>query len=53
VPVVKALLTVSISIGVARLADCPASAGETELMALADERLYAAKARGRNRVISR
>jgi diguanylate cyclase (GGDEF)-like protein len=52
VPTVNSLLTVSVSVGVARLAECPGAAGEADLLALADARLYEAKARGRNRVVA-
>lgn len=45
------VLPISISLGVASLTDKPATS-ETELLALADERLYRAKREGRNRVCS-
>jgi two-component system cell cycle response regulator len=46
-------LSVTISVGVARLTEMPADAGGRELVAKADERLYRAKGLGKNRVIAR
>jgi diguanylate cyclase (GGDEF)-like protein len=43
-------LRVTASLGVASLSDLGANAGPTELLDLADKRLYKAKANGRNRV---
>jgi diguanylate cyclase (GGDEF)-like protein len=43
-------LTISISAGVASLGECGPKAPEDALVSLADERLYRAKAGGRNRV---
>jgi len=45
-------LSVTLSIGVAALADAGDGAGPDELLALADERMYKAKGLGRNRVVS-
>jgi diguanylate cyclase (GGDEF)-like protein len=45
-------IQVTVSIGVAPLSDIPETGGPNELLALADERLYRAKAEGRNRVVS-
>ena len=50
VPAASSLVTVTVSIGVASLAECSPSASDVELLALADGRLYKAKAAGRNRV---
>ena len=46
----RAPLRVTASFGVASLAEIPPSATPTDLVALADARLYTAKAAGRNRV---
>jgi diguanylate cyclase (GGDEF)-like protein len=46
------LLRVTASLGVASLACCGASRDKAGLIALADARLYQAKQRGRNRVVS-
>jgi two-component system, cell cycle response regulator len=43
-------LKTSVSVGVASLSECGPKAAAEALLALADERLYQAKARGRNRV---
>jgi len=42
--------SVTISIGIARLMESPAASAPAELMRLADERLYKAKAAGRNAI---
>ena len=42
----------TVSIGVAALPDVAPDGGPTELLALADARLYRAKAEGKNRVCS-
>ncbi len=47
-----AVLKVTVSIGVATLADLADGAAGRELIAKADERLYRAKALGRNRVVA-
>jgi len=52
VPTANAILPVTVSIGVAHLHECKGAA-ELDLVALADGRLYRAKAAGRNRVVSR
>jgi diguanylate cyclase (GGDEF)-like protein len=52
VPARDGALRITASIGVASLADAGPSAGPTELLDLADKRLYKAKANGRNRVCS-
>jgi diguanylate cyclase (GGDEF)-like protein len=44
-------IPVTVSVGVASLNCCPEGAGIDELVALADERLYAAKQGGRNRCV--
>ncbi len=46
-------LGVTVSIGIASVAEFPASVACETLLALADERLYRAKQEGRNRVCSR
>jgi diguanylate cyclase (GGDEF)-like protein len=43
-------LRVTVSVGVASLSECGPKATVDALVALADERLYRAKASGRNRV---
>jgi diguanylate cyclase (GGDEF)-like protein len=45
-------LSVTVSIGAAALSELPADQGATELLAVADARLYRAKIAGRNRVCS-
>ena len=53
VPTATSFLTVTVSIGVASLADCAEpgrTASDVDLIALADARLYKAKGAGRNRV---
>jgi diguanylate cyclase (GGDEF)-like protein len=46
----KQTISVTISAGVAELGECEAAGGVLDLLALADERLYRAKASGRNQV---
>lgn len=50
VPVDDQVLSVTVSIGVAELAELPPEQGGTELLAMADARLYRAKISGRNLV---
>jgi two-component system cell cycle response regulator len=50
VPWESASLSVTLSLGVASLVECGSNASADALVAIADERLYRAKARGRNRV---
>jgi diguanylate cyclase (GGDEF)-like protein len=52
IPIKDAKLSVTVSVGVASLAELGEQAGPTELVALADARLYRAKMAGRNRVCS-
>jgi diguanylate cyclase (GGDEF)-like protein len=51
VPIGERVLAVTVSIGVARLDECPSGRDE-EMFALADTRLYEAKRAGRNRVVA-
>jgi diguanylate cyclase (GGDEF)-like protein len=46
------VLSVTVSVGVARLTEMPADAAGRDLVAKADERLYRAKGLGRNRVVA-
>jgi diguanylate cyclase (GGDEF)-like protein len=50
VPAADATIRITISIGVASLAECGDEAPDSELLALADERLFKAKHSGRNRI---
>jgi diguanylate cyclase (GGDEF)-like protein len=52
VPFAEKVLSVTVSVGVARLAEMPADAAGRDLIAKADERLYRAKGLGRNRVVA-
>ena len=52
VPTANAILPITVSIGVAYLSECKGPP-DVDLVALADGRLYRAKAAGRNRVVSR
>ena len=49
-PDASTTLTVTVSVGVASLSELSSEAGPTELLAMADARLYRAKVGGRNRV---
>ena len=46
----KRVISVTLSAGVAELSECESTGGVLDLLALADERLYQAKASGRNQV---
>jgi diguanylate cyclase (GGDEF)-like protein len=50
IPWESRMIRVTVSVGVASLSECGPKALPEALVALADERLYAAKAGGRNRV---
>ena len=52
IPAKDASVKVTVSAGVASLAELSEESGATELVSLADERLYKAKSSGRNRVCS-
>ena len=52
IPVADRSIKVTLSLGVAALPDVAPEGGPTELIALADSRLYKAKANGKNRVVS-
>ena len=52
IPVADRSIKVTLSLGVAALPDVAPEGGPTELIALADARLYKAKANGKNRVVS-
>ncbi len=52
IPLADRSINVTISIGVASLPDVAPDGGPTELVALADARLYRAKAEGKNRVVA-
>lgn len=52
IPISNRFISVTLSIGVAALPDVAPDGGPTELLALADARLYRAKAEGKNRVCS-
>lgn len=52
IPVADRSVNVTVSIGVASLPDVAPDGGPTELVALADARLYRAKAEGKNKVVA-
>jgi two-component system cell cycle response regulator len=51
IPMAEGRLTVTTSVGVASLSELPEDAPPDSLLALADQRLYEAKAAGRNRAV--